>query len=174
MDLSNRVNFIKSLSLKDKLGIEVGVGNGIFSNEILQNSELRKLYSIDCWETNQFNIDPINSYQRTIDLLKPWGDRSEIIKSYSVQAALSFNNLSIDFIYIDGDHNYEFVKQDILSYYPKIKSDGILSGHDYSQNWPGTVKAVDEIFSELGIEVNMINVGCPSDDGDPSWVVIKK
>jgi hypothetical protein len=174
MNLLNRVNFIKSLDLEGKVGIEIGVGNGVFSNEILANSKLKKLYSIDCWEYNQFNSDPIVSYNNTVRTLKPYGDRSQIIKAYANLAVDSFEDQSIDFIYIDGDHNYEPVKRDILLYYPKIKIGGILSGHDYSQNWPGVVQAVNEIFLDLNLDVQRINIGTPSDDGDPSWVVIKE
>lgn len=56
------------------------------------------------------------------------------------------NNL--DLVFIDADHSYESVKQDIELWAPKLKPKGILCGHDYATDAPGVIKAVDEIFGE--------------------------
>jgi hypothetical protein len=50
----------------------------------------------------------------------------------------------VDFIYIDGNHTYSYVKADLANYWPKIKRDGILSGHDFDYRSPGVIKAVTE------------------------------
>ena len=62
---------------------------------------------------------------------------------------LLYNN-SIDFIYIDGDHSYEGVKADINNYFNKLKTDttSFIGGHDYTNEWPGVVSAIDEAFPE--------------------------
>ena len=51
-----------------------------------------------------------------------------------------------DFIFIDGDHSYETVIEDIMNYSYLLKADGILSGHDIS--WPGVKKALDELYPD--------------------------
>lgn len=54
-----------------------------------------------------------------------------------------------DFIFIDGDHRYEAVKNDIENALNILKSGGILSGHDYTHpDWPGVKQAVDERFPQ--------------------------
>ena len=53
-----------------------------------------------------------------------------------------------DLIFIDADHSYEWVKRDINALYPKVRSGGILSGHDYGNENIGVKKAVDEVFGE--------------------------
>ena len=68
-----------------------------------------------------------------------------MIKDYSYNVVDQFEDNSFDFIYIDGAHDYESVKKDIELYAPKLKTFGILAGHDYEHTWPGVIKAVDEI-----------------------------
>ena len=67
--------------------------------------------------------------------------------SYNVHA--DFPDGYFDFIYIDGDHSYEGVRQDIELYLPKLRKGGIIGGHDYSANeWPGVVKAIHETLGK--------------------------
>jgi predicted O-methyltransferase YrrM len=68
----------------------------------------------------------------------------ELIKSDSCSAASLFENESLDFVFIDGNHWYDYVKKDIEAWLPKIKKGGIISGHDYEEN--GVSTAVREIF----------------------------
>lgn len=74
---------------------------------------------------------------------------------------------SADVVYIDGAHNYEAVKSDIIAWYDKIPSGGVLAGHDYNPvGWPGVVKAVDEFLAnnqELTLQKYV----------DSSWAIFK-
>lgn len=70
----------------------------------------------------------------------------EHIMKKSGDAVYMFADASLDFVYIDACHDYENVKNDISLYLPKIKNGGIIAGHDYCQDFPGTIAAVDEIF----------------------------
>lgn len=80
------------------------------------------------------------------------------IKSGSSEAAALFADKSVDFVFIDANHTYEFVKADVLAWLPKVKPGGIIAGHDY--NAPHEVeRAVNEIFGERVVTV-------PSDDFD--------
>lgn len=63
----------------------------------------------------------------------------------SNEASKLFKDNSIDFLYIDGDHQYDCVKNDIITYLTKIKYNGIISGHDYTI-FAGVKRAVDEVF----------------------------
>jgi len=53
---------------------------------------------------------------------------------------------TFDMVFIDGDHSYDAVLADLVSWAPLIKSQGILAGHDYGGGWTGVKKAVDEMF----------------------------
>jgi predicted O-methyltransferase YrrM len=62
----------------------------------------------------------------------------------SNDAVNSFQDNSIDFLFIDADHTYEGCKQDIELWLPKVKTGGVIAGHDY--DWAGVKQAVDEKF----------------------------
>lgn len=68
-----------------------------------------------------------------------------IIKSDSMKA--SKRRISADLVYIDAAHTYERVKEDITLWLPKAKK--VLAGDDYTSNWPGVVRAVDEAEFEV-------------------------
>lgn len=73
---------------------------------------------------------------------------------------------SLDYVYIDGNHEYEFVKQDIAIYYDLLKPGGIIAGHDFNGYYPGVIRAVVEFAQETGIEMRTTKFG---DD----WYIIK-
>jgi hypothetical protein len=80
----------------------------------------------------------------------------------SVEAAKLYEDESLDFVFIDGAHDYDSVCADIKAWLPKVKPGKILSGHD----WPvgGVKQAVDDILSIN--EINMIGKIC--------WTYTKK
>lgn len=63
-----------------------------------------------------------------------------------MEAAKLFKDESLNFVYIDGDHAYESVREDIEAWYPKISPNGIIAGDDYG--WPGVKQAVKEALGE--------------------------
>lgn len=66
----------------------------------------------------------------------------------SIAAASRVPDVSLDFVYIDGCHQYENVLQDIYAWLPKIRYGGMLAGHDLCPVWPGVVQAVNEFISQ--------------------------
>jgi|TARA_B100000035_G_C21001148_1_gene554985 cephalosporin hydroxylase len=71
-------------------------------------------------------------------------DNITLHKDFSYNIADKFKNGSYDFLYIDASHEYEDVLKDINLFLPKLKSNGIIAGHDYIPEWSGLMKAVDE------------------------------
>jgi predicted O-methyltransferase YrrM len=63
-----------------------------------------------------------------------------------------YKDRSLDFVFIDGSHEYEDVKEDIYHWYPKVKKGGIIAGHDYT-TYAGVKEAVDEFFNLEEIKV---------------------
>lgn len=85
------------------------------------------------------------------------------IQKPSLEAVLEFEDKSIDFIFIDGDHHYDAVSQDIKVWYPKIKVGGIMSGHDLPQI--GVGKALNEFTKENGLKYERVSKSC--------WIIRK-
>ncbi len=77
----------------------------------------------------------------------------------SVEAANLLNNIHLeskryfDIVFVDADHLYNSVKEDILTWIPHVKEGGMLAGHDYGGRHRGVKKAVDEIFGLENIEI---------------------
>lgn len=86
--------------------------------------------------------------------LKPVWNSINPIKSLSGDAVKLYQDKSLDFVFIDGSHSYEGVKQDIENWLPKMKDHAIFAGHDYNPvSWPGVIQAVHETFDKDKIEV---------------------
>jgi predicted O-methyltransferase YrrM len=94
-----------------------------------------KIYSVDKYHTPEFKI-----------YLNGWGNGNlkvvGLITEKSAQASQRFKNESVDLVFIDGDHSYEAVRNDLLSWFPKIKKSGVIMGHDYTGIHEGVSKAV--------------------------------
>jgi len=73
----------------------------------------------------------------------------------SVKAAELFAENSLAFVFIDADHSYVSVCADIAAWLPKVRTGGVLAGHDYSlQNWPECYRAVNDT---LGNRVKQVS-----------------
>lgn len=73
------------------------------------------------------------------------------LKMPSADAASTFEDESLDFVFIDAAHEYENVKSDINAWLPKVKVGGILAGHDY---FHGPVKQAVEDSNLTDIRVD--------------------
>ena len=79
-------------------------------------------------------------------------DRCIIIRETSKQAEKKIKDCSLDFVFIDANHLYDYVKTDIILYKKKVKPGGIIAGHDYNRksisHLHNTCKAVDSLFGK--------------------------
>jgi hypothetical protein len=98
-----------------------------------------------------------DSAMRTaLEAVKPFQGRYKVHRMTSVEASKSFEDESVDFVFIDGDHSYEGCALDIKSWFPKIKVGGLLSGHDYrnERNY-GVQKAVHEFLGDRELRLGL-------------------
>ena len=169
------------------IGAEIGVQTGAYSEIILRESSLRKLYSIDCWKqlksykdiANKNQIKQYYYYLKTIVRLFKFGKRSRILRRFSKETSKHFKNESLDFIYIDAQHSYNGCKEDIELWWPKLKKGGIFAGHDYlNGSLPegefGVKKAVDEFIKKEKQRLFITEAKQGSDAKWPTWYLIKR
>ncbi len=137
-------------------GAEIGVYKGDNAEFILSLLKPTILYLVDPWnnflDTDSNEIIGEIQYIQTQERLKMYGNK-RLVKKTSLEASKLFNNEELDFVYIDGDHSYRQVKQDLGLWYSKVKKGGILSGHDYHQTMEGVVLAVNEFVSENKLDL---------------------
>lgn len=121
-----------------RVGAEIGVNRGEYS-KVLCEAGL-KVYAVDCWE-NYEGYKRSGKYKsnkdEAIENLK--GLDCEIIHKYSADAAKDFEDNSLDFVYIDGNHTLPYIVMDIFLWERKVKKGGIIAGHDYA-----TIKGYSE------------------------------
>jgi hypothetical protein len=161
------------------IAVEVGVQNGIFAEYMLNRTNPQTLYLIDCWEqqdpsvyndiANVPNEQQENSYQET--LRKFANDpRVTILRQYSHDAVSRFADESLDWVYLDANHTYEAIKEDLKRWWPKVKKGGILSGHDYFHEPAfGVIQAVNEFLIEYNLYFTYLTTG----DYYDSWAIQK-
>lgn len=137
-ELNPAIKYIKEQNKKDLIGVEIGVLCGWNALDMLKNLDIKRLYLIDPYKfykgfedyDSQEDITWCKNFAH--NLLKEYGDKIVWIEDFSLISSLSFKDESLDFVYIDGNHSYKYSREDILSYLPKVKNGGILSGDDYS------------------------------------------
>lgn len=140
MKLEHRDDFGKFLTYHGFTGkgVEVGTLVGVFAKTILSNWN-GALYMIDPWREDlgleytggDYPEFQSGLYFQTIKNTEEFQDRAFMLRGFSNQLVDLFDNESLDFVYIDANHAYDFVKEDIELWYPKVKKGGIVSGHDY-------------------------------------------
>jgi predicted O-methyltransferase YrrM len=109
--------------------------------------------AIDTFEGSREHGQVVGLYEEAVQNLKPLIDLNvvNIIRGHSQDVVSKYQDETIDFCFIDGSHEYEDVKKDIMAYLPKVKKGGILAGHDYDAIWNGVIQAVDEILVKVEI-----------------------
>ena len=131
-----------------KVGAEIGVAEGIYSLVLCQNIPNLELYCVDLWDT--YYRDTVKLKDRTMqdealalahEKLDPFN--AVFIREPSMDAVRNFKPKSLDFVYIDGDHSFDFVIEDLIEWSKIVKPGGIVSGHDaYRFRGAGVVDAV--------------------------------
>ena len=149
--MAQQVNQNRDLLLESMLSgitngifVEIGTYRGHFVDKVLSINKDAKMFCIDPYESYDEYNDSINTrisgldYNETYSYLKgKYGDRIQLIRLSSADA-IGMIPEQIDFLHIDGNHCYNFVKRDLELYFPKVKSNGFIMGsgacdHDESK-----------------------------------------
>jgi len=163
---------------KDLIGAEIGVYRGDNAKNMLEALDIKKLYLIDPYsgETNYTGVQGNGSDREKAQAtfayaqknLREYEDKIVWINQKS-EDAVSLIKEDLSFCYIDGCHEYDFVKKDVELYFPKVKDGGLVAGHDYDN--PNVSRAVNELFQKQNIKV--ISKICSDDNKTPDWWIIK-
>jgi hypothetical protein len=158
--------------------VEVGTWKGrsaIFMGvEIFNSGKKIKFDCVDNWnfideeykpETYNEWTEPFKrkelAFDEFVENIKPLSSIINYHRLSSIEASKLYPDESLDFVFIDASHEYENVKNDIIHWYPKIKYNGVIAGHDYNK-FSDVKKAVDEFFTNKIIQLI-----------DTSWIHIK-
>lgn len=137
-----------------KSGAEIGVDRGYFSEVICLANPNLHLFSIDSWSTSSFE-DALNTssfmqkqydihYKSTLNRLAKFN--CQVVRKASLTAIEDFADNSLDFVYIDANHSFVNVADDIYRWEKKVKPGGIVAGHDYEHFPPSKDNHVKHVI----------------------------
>lgn len=141
-----------------EVGSWLGRSAALMGVELIRQEKPVKFFCVDPWfdggpdlrDTKYYKQLSKGVYETFLENIKPVADRMGAnfipLRMTSLEAAAQFEDNSVDFIMLDGDHSYEAVHADIEAWLPKMRQGGIMAGDDYL--WPGVEKAADEQFGE--------------------------
>jgi SAM-dependent methyltransferase len=147
---------------KGAVGAEIGVAEGAYSAAILDRAAPSELHLIDPWSHLEGGADLLQAGEvlATADEARGRGEefdapppssggdrlyeqvaarfegdpRVRLHRQYSYKAAAGIEDGSLDFVYLDGNHHYEFVLRDLQDFAAKLKPGGLLFGHDFFED----------------------------------------
>lgn len=159
-----------------KVGVEVGVLRGQYSEVLCKTIPDLKLYCVDAWEVYDKYVDfgdELKSfYDLTKERLAPYN--CELIRKYSMDAVKDFEDESLDFVYIDGNHTFEYVTNDIAEWSKKVKKGGIISGHDFFRKQGELRVHVKDVVQAWTYSHQIKDWFVIRGDKHPSWAWVKE
>jgi cephalosporin hydroxylase len=153
-----------------EVGSWYGKSSCYMAVEILNSGKKIKFDCVDTWlgseerlHKEDTNVQQNTLFDRFLENIEPVKHIVTPIRMASVEAASTYQDQSLDFVFIDAAHDYKNVMADLTAWYPKVKAGKLMAGHDY--NFKTVKKAVDEFAGIHSLEVRP--------DGH-SWVFINK
>ena len=140
----DRVTLAKMFSTFALTGAEIGVANGDYSDAICQENPNVKLFCIDSWiKYEGYNDKAPDNFEESERMAKEKLAKYNciFIKKFSMDAIKDFDDESLDFVYIDANHNFKYILEDITEWSKKVRKGGIVAGHDY--DWGGIQQALE-------------------------------
>ncbi len=137
-------------------GAELGVSGGRFTSFLCSRIPDLKMIAVDLWqhmpEREIAGAESYAGYDRNLQyenfkshVEKEFPGRVTIYRQDTVSAAQHVKDESLDFVFIDADHTFNGCKSDIEAWWPKVRHDGMMAGHDF--HWPTVKKAVTQKFN---------------------------
>jgi predicted O-methyltransferase YrrM len=140
---------------------EVGLYAGTTARYLLKHCpSIKKYHGIDKYNAEMYKgvtkvmysgLDPETLAKCKAKAYSIRDRRFSIIDDYSTNASKRFKDGELDLVFIDADHTYKATKADIEAWLPKVRSGGMLVGHDYSLEFFPVIRAVEDTIGSDNI-----------------------
>ncbi|OYR53068.1 hypothetical protein DJ73_08845 [Halorubrum sp. Ea1] len=142
---------------------ELGTDEGDLSERILSITDPDELYLIDVWGSKEFSDRSVEEVENR------YADRIadgtvEVLPERPDVALDRFEDGFFDWVYIDTTHTYEQTQRELEIAREKVKSDGVMAGHDYclgdvpAGRWYGVIAAVHEFCVEYEMKLTHLSL----------------
>lgn len=112
--------------------VEVGSYKGrsaaFMAVEIINSGKQIQFDCVDPWDADN------EMYDLFLENIKSVKHAINVVRAFSVDAAIMYQDESLDFVFIDANHDFKNVFADITAWFPKVRKGGVLAGHDYTQS----------------------------------------
>jgi hypothetical protein len=148
---------------------EIGVWQGDSTVPILRSGLVDRIHLVDPWKAGvpgttwhesqskmpRYHQKRFNAAKKMVrHKVKDFDDKVVFYEVPSLEAVKYIPDNSLDLVFIDADHSYEGVYNDIQAWLPKVKDGGFICGHDLDEpRFPGVRRAVEEIFNISEVEI---------------------
>jgi len=161
-----------------KLGAEVGVSKGRYSRILFNNIEDLKLFCVDPWKSYD-GLEKITSQERMNEiyndcLARLKGYNVEYMRMTTVEAIKHIPDGSLDFVYIDGGHQFDSSMLDIISWSPKVRDGGIVSGRNYHPFYRSGAMSAVNVYTRAHRINEWYVTSHRGSDPYPTWFWVKK
>lgn len=148
--------------------IEIGIARGELSSYLLSTlPSIREYHAVDPllggYDPNSELSNTTRQYDNSawfnaiLRKMRRFGCRFKLHYGFSIDMKSHFAPRSIDCVFIDGDHSYQAVRDDIINYSSILKPGGYFIFDDYSRYYEGVVRAVDELARRNHLNVSQVN-----------------
>ena len=148
----NELSILKYIASKSDSVVEIGSWKGRSTKELLESCK-GTVYAVDHWNGTETDASSLAVFGLNVydEFMKNAGHypNLEILRGNSLDMVHQFNGDKVDTVFIDAGHTYEECKADIETWLPKCKK--IICGHDYTEGYPGVIKAVNEKFGKVNL-----------------------
>lgn len=174
MNITHRLqlpHLMKHLNLP-MVAIELGCSEGYSAKDFLEQG-VEKIYMVDLWATIAGQSGDAsnkqewhdNNYNLAMDRVRRFGDKVEVRRGLTQEMAFYILDNIAGLVYIDANHEFSAVYDDITTYWPKLVSGGICALHDYENNSYGVKEAVQKFAKENNLEVHLLAENKKEDAG---------
>ena len=161
-----------------KEGVEIGVERAHYSKVLCEANPDLKLWGVD-------PLIPYSGYREHVSEEKMEGFFTEVqkrmnnrkfdlVRKFSLDAVRDFEDGSLDFVYIDGNHDFQNTTNDIVEWSKKVRKGGIIAGHDFVRNKKKDYKCHVKDVVQAYTYANDIRPYFITSEKSPSWFYVKQ